>query len=261
MPKMDGIALTRAVSELSPDVPVVVMTGHASVEYAVESMKAGAADFITKPFTVSQVLFIIGRVLETRRLQRLAQERDYFEELAKFDGLTEIGNYRYFQQMLKMEVERQKRFKRPTALMMIDIDDFKRINDTYGHLAGDWILVQVASLLKKNIRGCDFLARYGGEEFVIILPEITEKEAVAVGLRILDSFDRGKLQTPEGVAIGQLTVTIGVASFPKDAREKDDLIDKADQALYQGKRSGKDCLSVYGAQEIIHSTLRADTAT
>jgi len=245
MPRMDGIALTKAIKEMGLDIPVIVMTGFGSIEHAVESMKAGASDFVTKPFTPDYVIHIIKRVLETRHLREIAQERDYYKELSDIDGLTGIGNYRYFNQMLQIEVERQKRHNRPLALMVIDIDDFKRFNDSYGHLVGDQVLVQIAFLLRRSIRGTDFVARYGGEEFMVILPEISEKEAIRVGERILSSIKDFKFRTPDERTVGGVTVTIGLSSFPEDTMDRLELITKADQALYQGKRAGKGCLCVY----------------
>ena len=246
MPRIDGIALTKEIHSMGLDIPVVVMTGFASIEYAVESMKAGAADFITKPFKYEQVIFIINRTLENQRIQKMAREREYYRELSNIDALTAIGNYRYFDQVLLMEIERQKRYGRPLTLMIIDIDDFKRYNDTYGHLIGDLVLTQVAAILKNSIRGCDFVARYGGEEFVVILHEITGRRAIRVGERILEAVDTFDYLAPEGHKLGKITVTIGMSSFPKDADEKKGFIKKADLALYTGKQAGKNCLCVYG---------------
>jgi diguanylate cyclase (GGDEF)-like protein len=227
------------------------MTGYASIEYAVESMKAGAADFITKPFDFDHVLMVINRVFETRDLRLLAEEREFYKDLSNSDGLTKISNYRHFNQVLQMEIDRQQRYNRPLTLLIIDIDDFKQYNDIHGHLFGDMVLVQVAHLLTMQIRGCDFVARYGGEEFTVILPEVTEKEALAVGRRIMRCIGEYEFQSAEHIAIGTLSVTIGIASFPKDARKKKKLIDKADQALYIGKRAGKNCLCVYGQEKKI----------
>lgn len=245
MPRMDGIALTKSIQELGRDIPVVVMTGYASIEYAVESMKAGAADFITKPFRFDHVMLIINRVLEARKLRQLAEEREYYMELSNLDGLTQIGNFRYFQHMLQKEIERQKRYNRTLSLMIIDIDDFKHYNDDYGHLVGDMVLLQVASMLKRTVRDCDIVARYGGEEFTVILPEISDREAMVVGERVIRSIENQLFATDEGHQLGQLSVTVGLASYPRDAQEKKELIDAADRALYQGKRSGKRCLCYF----------------
>ena len=239
MPRIDGIALTRAIKSMGLTVPVIVMTGFATIEAAVETMKAGAADFITKPFNIDQILIVITRTLETKRLQRLAEEREYFEHLSNIDGLTELYNHRHFHQILLTEIEREKRYRRPLSLMIIDIDNFKACNDTYGHLVGDVVLKQIGALIKKSTRGCDFVARYGGEEFTVIMPETPKQEAAVVAERIRSSIEEFSFSSFAGKHMGRLTVTIGLASLPEDAHDKKGLIEMADQKMYKGKDAGK----------------------
>jgi len=239
MPRIDGIALTMAIKSMGITVPVIVMTGFATIEAAVETMKAGAADFITKPFNIDQIIIVINRTLETKRLQKLAQEREYYEHLSNIDGLTELYNHRYFHQILLTEIEREKRYRRPLSLMIIDVDDFKDCNDSYGHLVGDIVLKQIGALIKKSTRGCDFVARYGGEEFSVILPETSKQEAVVVAERIRTSVEEFSFSSCVGKHMGKLTVTIGLASLPEDAKDKTGLIEMADKGMYRGKESGK----------------------
>lgn len=246
MPKMDGISLIKAIRELGKDVPFLVMTGFASIEYAVESMKAGASDFITKPLKFDHVMLIINRALETCSLRKMAKEREYYKDLSNSDGLTRISNYRHFSQVLQLEIDRHHRYHRPLTLLLIDIDDFKKTNDRYGHLMGDLVLIKIAALLTAEIRGFDYVARYGGDEFTVILPEVSEKEALAVGRRILKSIGQYEFKSPENEDIGKLSVTIGIASFPKDAAVGKELVSGADRAMYAGKSAGKNCICVFG---------------
>jgi diguanylate cyclase (GGDEF)-like protein len=249
MPGMDGIALTRNIKAMGIDAPIIVITGFATIEHAVESMKAGAFDFITKPFNFDQIKITVKKALETKRLQKLAKEREFYKKLSNSDELTELANYRYFSETLQKETSRAKRYNRPLSLMMIDIDDFKSCNDTYGHPAGDMVLKRIASLIKKNTRGCDLVARYGGEEFSVILPETSEEEAHVVTERIRESIDKFEFKTEDGKPIGNLSVTIGLSSIPKKANNKKELISTADSALYSGKASGKNCVVIYGGSK------------
>jgi len=239
MPRVDGIALTKNIRNLNIDVPIIVVTGFATIEYAVESMKAGAFDFITKPFNFEQIKLTIAKALETKRLRQLASESEFYRQLSHSDELTQLANYRGFYETFQREIERALRYSHPLALLMIDIDDFKKCNDTYGHLAGDSVLKQIAGLIKKCTRGSDFIARYGGEEFFAVLPETEESEALAVAERIRSEIEQHVFVDENQNAIAHLSVTIGISSLPLRATNKRDLIRTADFALYRGKTSGK----------------------
>ena len=154
--------------------------------------------------------------------------RRYFKELAIRDGLTGLYNHRFFQTALQAEVTKQDNTS--ISLLMIDIDDFKFLNDTHGHQAGDQVLIELADILSSSIRDTDIAARYGGEEFTVILPGIGPKEAFKVAERI---GNRVK-------AKGKCTVSIGVSSLPEHASTIEDLIRGADQALYRAKSLSKD---------------------
>lgn len=238
---MDGLQVIKEVKNIDPGIDVIVMTGYASVNSAVESMKAGAVDYITKPLNTDQIRLVVKKNIERRDFQRLASEREFYKILSSIDGLTELYNYRYFHQHLQMELEREKRYNRPLSLIMLDIDDFKDYNDQYGHPVGDLVLKNLASILKTATRGCDVICRHGGEEFAVILPETDKKEAAIVCERIRQSVEKTSMLDAEGNSIGNIRITIGLASFPVDADNKNKLIEQADKALYRGKESGKNC--------------------
>ena len=245
MPQIDGIALTKEIRGMGLNIPIIVITGFATIELAVETMKAGAADFITRPFNNEQIKITIKKVLETKRLQKLAGEREFYKQLSNCDEMTGLANYRSCQETLENETERAKRYSRLLSIMMIDIDDFKCCNDTYGHLAGDAAMMQIAGLIKKQTRTSDFVARYGGEEFMVILPETTIEEASFVAERIREAIEQHPFVSEECTPIASLSVTIGLSSLPDRASTKKDLIRTADIALYKGKASGKNKVVVF----------------
>lgn len=248
MSGMHGLEVIKGVKAIDPGVDVIVMTGYASVNSAVESMKAGAVDYITKPFNSDQIRLVVEKNIERRQFQRLASEREFYKILSSIDGLTELYNYRYFHQYLQMELEREKRYKRHLSLIMLDIDDFKEYNDSYGHPGGDLVLKNLSTILRNATRGCDVICRYGGEEFAVILPETHKKEATIVCERIREAVENNNILDGKGNPIGNIRVTLGLASFPGDAQNKNELIEKTDKALYQGKKAGKNCTFLYGAK-------------
>jgi diguanylate cyclase (GGDEF)-like protein len=165
-------------------------------------------------------------------------------ELATTDGLTKLYVHRYFQLLLDQEIKRSTRYSKPFCVIMMDIDNFKNFNDTYGHLLGDKVLREVAKTLKKISRSEDIVARYGGEEFVMILPETDDQKAVIVAEKIRAEVE--KLDIMHGEQPLHVTISLGVAAFPKHAREKEALVRSADMALYTSKRKGKNCVSLSG---------------
>ena len=158
------------------------------------------------------------------------------------DSLTEAFNHRYFQETLSRELARHERSGQPLALVMLDIDDFKKINDRWGHPVGDLVLRGLVEELTKGVREMDTVARYGGEEFALIFPETTPTKAWVVADRLRNRVAGRLFVTPDlDHALG-VTISVGLSCFPEDAGTKRLLIERADQALYQAKRSGKNCL-------------------
>ncbi|MFH2005650.1 MAG: GGDEF domain-containing protein [bacterium] len=169
-------------------------------------------------------------------------EHSYHEEIYRLttvDGLTQIFNKRYFMETLEREMSRAERYTRALSLIMFDLDHFKQVNDTYGHLAGDHVLKHLAAVIKNRIRREDVLARYGGEEFSIILPEIDNENALVFAEKIRRLVERTKFVF-EAVEI-PVTISIGVSTAGVDVREPDELIRLADECLYRAKDAGRNC--------------------
>lgn len=159
------------------------------------------------------------------------------------DELTQIYNVRYFRTRLQTEIDRAKRYNRPLSLIMLDIDFFKKVNDTYGHSVGDTVIKTVARILRTSVREVDVVARYGGEEMAAILPETDEKSAIIVAERIRQKIQKEIVETKQGSL--NVTASFGISQFPLDGVTMDLLIDFADQALYLAKHSGRNCVKIY----------------
>ena len=167
-------------------------------------------------------------------------ENAYHEEiyrLTTIDGLTQVYNKRYFIETLEREIGRAQRYRRDLSLIMFDIDNFKHINDTYGHLAGDYVLKQLAAVIKARIRREDILSRYGGEEFAIILPEIDAYNSMQFAEKIRRLIEKAMFRF-EDTDI-PVTISIGVASIKVDLEDPNDFIRIADTNLYEAKAQGK----------------------
>jgi len=163
------------------------------------------------------------------------------KRLSVTDGLTGLYNSRYFYKFLDLEISRTKRYGSSFSLMLFDIDNFKRLNDTYGHQAGDEVLQELARIFKSVSRETDIVVRYGGEEFVIILPNTAEEEAIALANRILQAVQETKIKINPKEKVS-ITVSGGVASFPQNASSAKGLLNAADNAMYAAKSAGKNTI-------------------
>jgi len=233
LPERDGIALLEEIKSEFDDLPIVVLTGQRDLATAVKAMQAGASDFITKPVAGAFLDLRIQKAVELERAKRMA----------KLDSMTGLYNHGFFQDRLKEEIRRSERYERPLTLLMLDIDHFKALNDTYGHPVGDAILKNVSKMLRATARLEDIVARYGGEEFAVILPETGAEGARLFADRVrkqLESRMRGKAGLP---ADTKVTVSVGVAGWSGEGTPED-LIDGADRALYRAKKEGRNRVCV-----------------
>jgi two-component system, cell cycle response regulator len=241
MPGMDGFKFLRMLSsrEELQDIPVIMVTGREDSEAKIRSLEQGASDYVTKPYDSGELLARVKVQLKIKSLQdKLKQSNQMLLELSHTDPLTGLNNRRSMMEALDKEFERSTRKHSPLSLLMLDIDHFKKVNDTFGHQQGDAVLQALATLLKEHLRQYDLAARFGGEEFALILPETDEKDAGMVAERIRQSIE--KMRLGDFPAEFCLTASIGVATSPNEVLAyPDDLIREADNALYQAKRSGR----------------------
>ncbi len=155
------------------------------------------------------------------------------------DDLTRIFNRRYFNQRFEREIQRAQRYNRALSIIMVDIDFFKQFNDTYGHLVGDEVLRNTARVLEKNLRQADIVARFGGEEFVILLPETNKSKARRVAEKLRSAVEKHRFKAEGNEEKLQITVSLGVASFPEDSLKAENILAHADKALYMAKAAGR----------------------
>ena len=181
-------------------------------------------------------------VAQNRELQRM---NEVFQQLSITDELTRLHNHRFFRDHLPLEVKRSERTGEPLCLILIDIDDFKRLNDRYGHAVGDAILRKVAEVMTLSTRDMDLLARYGGEEFALLASQTPLDGAVALGEKIRSAIARARFSVvdTDGPKEIQITVSMGVSHYRGDAKA---FFNEADRALYRAKDSGKDCVMAEG---------------
>ncbi|QDU60981.1 Response regulator PleD [Planctomycetes bacterium Pan216] len=234
MPVLDGYEVCRRLKEESATrlIPVIFLTAQSHTEDKVRALDMGAVDYVTKPFDPIELRARVRSAFRTKYLL------DLLEQKAQIDGLTGLYNRSYLERRLEQEFDRVQRYQSSMSCVMIDIDHFKEINDTYGHLFGDLVLNEVADAMRQQVRAVDLVARYGGEEFVVILPEQHLEGASTFSERLRRHVERMRFVHRKGEA--KVTVSIGVAStnelFDPTPRS---LLDLADQALYAAKTRGR----------------------
>lgn len=259
MPGMDGFQVMEGLKkiELEGYLPVLVITGQ--VELKLRALQSGAKDVISKPFEKVEILARIYNMLEIRLLNREATNQSkILEQLVQdlqkqiiTDPLTNLFNRRFLQEYLPREVAKAKRVAGSFAVLMIDLDFFKRINDIFGHEAGDIVLKNVAILLKNSIRESDVACRYGGEEFVLVLSEVSTdgagKKAEGIRKAVMDLALAIRQKS-----LGRVSTSIGVAVYPDHGVDMDSLLRAADEALYEAKENGRNCVVMSEVGNIRH---------
>ena len=234
MPEVDGFEVLRALKDnpATMHVPIIVLTGRGGSEDKVTAFDLGAIDYVTKPCDLAELRARLRSALRLDRLLKLLAER------AEVDGLTGLANRAAFTKRWAEKTAEHARYKTPLSLMMIDADHFKRINDTYGHPAGDEVLQQIGLTLQHESRSTDTVCRYGGEEFAIILPNTSDTEATILAERIRTTI--GQIKWPRHPD-APVTVSIGLAGTDGSPSEltPEKWLEAADQNLYRAKNQGR----------------------
>ncbi|HTX73056.1 MAG TPA: diguanylate cyclase [Rectinemataceae bacterium] len=258
MPGMDGYEVMALLKQEpgTRNIPVIFLTALVGSEETVRGFEAGAADYVAKPFDYRELLARVSAQVELglsrRRVEeyarqvaamndKLVEAMGKLEELATTDPLTKLPNRRYTLDRIGYEADRAKRSGKPFCLGILDIDFFKKVNDRFGHAAGDLVLSSFGLLVRASLRAQDLAGRWGGEEFAIVLPETELAGAGVLAERFLGDLrsrpmDISVADKPASVGV---TATIGLAQFTPPDDDIDSLMRRADGAMYEGKRSGR----------------------
>jgi diguanylate cyclase (GGDEF)-like protein len=247
LPGMDGFEVCRRLQEhdRTRHIPIIFLTGATDVTSKVRGLDLGAVDFVSKPLDQLRLLELRARVSAALRSKRY---RDMLEQQSFLDGLTGLWNRKYLDKQLESWVDVARRYGRPQSLVLADVDHFKNVNDTYGHLFGDVVLQVIANGLRTYARRSDIVARFGGEEFAIVLTDTGSRAAMYVAERLrLSAESRDFAVRDHRIAV---TVSLGVVCTEDLGAPltPESLLRAADQALYASKDAGRNCvhLSVGG---------------
>lgn len=236
MPDMSGVELCKKIRDMGKNdyTYFILLTSKGSKEDVIEGLQSGADDFIIKPFDPDELKY---RVKIGERIIRLEQR---IQRMAKTDHLTGVMNRRAFMERIDQELQRAHRESASFSLILTDIDFFKKINDTYGHQAGDFVLQRFVGQLKKTLRPYDLVARYGGEEFILCFPGAGHVESRLIAERIRKRIEEMTVNLPGTDQSIKITASFGTALFvPEFEEDVDSMIKRADDALYRAKEEGR----------------------
>jgi diguanylate cyclase (GGDEF)-like protein len=272
MPELDGYEVCRILKNdpQTREIPIIFLTVQSDLDDVIRGFESGAVDFVSKPFNILELQMRTKTHLELKQIrdaqkiynqqlenanrelkkaneiirtqnEQLREVAFRLEQVSKTDVLTELDNRRYMMEKLAEEVNRFKRNQKPFSIIIADIDDFKKVNDTHGHDCGDYIIKRMAQTMADSVRDIDSVARWGGEEFLILLPETVTEGAVVLAERIQKNVRRSVWSYNQF----QITIslTLGIATFDGET-DLELVVKKADRALYDGKNKGKNCIVV-----------------
>jgi two-component system cell cycle response regulator len=242
MPNIDGYKLARIFKSDGKYIPIILLTALEDLDSKRRGLAAGGDEFLSKPVNVLELQIRVSSMLRIRRLtNELEDVNRQLQTFASVDPLTQLMNRRVLDERLEQEFARATRHKHPLAVLMLDVDHFKMVNDAYGHPVGDRILAQVGGVITTTIRKTDVAGRYGGEEFLVLVPETAGTGAQVLAERLRHAVaSSGR----DGTGLPVVTVSIGVASTELGAPSAQDLLRRADEALYEAKKAGRDRVAI-----------------
>lgn len=246
MPEKDGFEICKDIKSHPRfnDMPIIFITAKDKPEDIVKGFAYGGQDYITRPFYVQELLERIRTHIDLKKskeklksyITKLEENNKKLLEISKLDYLTEIANRRYMTERLKEEIQRYKATNRKFSLILGDLDNFKKLNDTFGHESGDQIIQKITKIIKFALRESDLASRWGGEEFLILLPDTEKAEAQKVAERIRNNIQNFNFDLKNNQV--RMTITVGVTEF-NDSISLEENISNADKAMYMGKKNGR----------------------
>ncbi len=249
MTGIDGFETLKKIRALEKYISVIFLSNHKKVEDIVKGLNAGADDYLGKPFHPSELLARVNAQLRMRDVRNdLLVANSNLSKLVATDDLTGLLNMRSLYERLDVEIERVRRFHRGLAVVMLDLDFFKRVNDNNDHLFGSFVLTEVGRLVRENIRQVDFAARYGGDEFLIVLTDTNIVGAQVFCERLREKIGAHKFKNKhQSISI---TASFGFTTFDGTGAnaEGKDLVRTADLALYKSKNSGRNCVNYFAPE-------------
>ena len=247
MPVMDGYEVCEHLKEdeSTKEIPIIMVTSKAEAADKVKGLEMGALDYVTKPFDEGELVARVNIHLRLRELYEAVQEQNrQLQEMVNRDGLTGLYNHRYFHEQLSQDFLRAKRYHETLSCVLLDIDFFKKFNDTYGHQTGDVVLKALADVIQRSTRESDIAARYGGEEFALVLYHTDGPAAYEAAERLRQRVEGTEVRDNGNVL--RVTISVGVATFPHESiHDSKELIEYADQALYKAKENGRNRVEAF----------------
>jgi len=237
IPHINGLEIVKHIRQTDLQTPIIMMTASIELESLKSAYKNGCDDYIKKPFYLDELDLRIEKLIKnTLEIELVEQQNIKLKKHANYDALTQIRNRRCLSEFLDIEIKRSKRYQHPFSLIFMDIDHFKRINDSYGHSIGDKVLINISNITSDLLRNIDIFGRWGGEEFLIILPETTLSAATYTAERIRSTIEQHPFEN-----IDSVTLSLGVIESQLN-ETIDSLIVRADQLLYKAKSNGRNCV-------------------